>query len=66
MDPLVQLTQLAKKERVPLETVSLGQGQGAKAMVKVLLAAEKGNWVFLQNCHLASSWMDELDVMFRE
>ena len=66
VDPLVQLTQLAEKEGVSMETISLGQGQGAKATNKVSLAAERGEWVFLQNCHLAASWMTKLEEMFRE
>jgi len=66
VNPLVQLVQLAKEENVHMETVSLGQGQGLKAAGKVSAASNRGGWVFLQNCHLAASWMSSLDQIFRE
>lgn len=42
-----------------LHMVSLGQGQGPVAETLVALAAADGDWVCLQNCHLAKSWMPE-------
>merc|ERR1719409_2588516 len=44
-----------------LESISLGQGQGPKAVRLIEIARQQGGWVLLANCHLAVSWLPELD-----
>ena len=47
-----------------MDIVSLGQGQGPRAeelIAKSLIL--KGRWIFLQNCHLAASFMPRLQAL---
>lgn len=44
-----------------MNTISLGQGQGPKAAVLISAGVRAGDWVVLQNCHLAPSWMTSLE-----
>ncbi|OCT79469.1 dynein heavy chain 14, axonemal [Xenopus laevis] len=64
IDPAGQLERLALETRgstLHLDMISLGRGQGAKAEELIHNAHRlKGRWVFLQNCHLAASFMPKL------
>jgi dynein heavy chain len=64
-DPTEYLNNLAKDLGVfeRLRKISLGQGQGPIAEALIAVARESGDWVCLQNCHLASSWMPELEKL---
>lgn len=44
-----------------LKMLSLGQGQGDIAKELIKTGRRNGDWVCLQNCHLAISWMTELE-----
>ncbi|KAH9281795.1 Dynein heavy chain 6, axonemal [Echinococcus granulosus] len=67
-DPMAQLQRFARQmdysERI--HSVSLGQGQGPTAEKLLAKAAESGDWVFLQNCHLAASWMVRMEEIIKE
>jgi len=62
-DPMQDLWKLAEELKMSkrFEQVSLGKGQGPKAEALLREAMDVGKWVCLQNCHLAASWMPELD-----
>jgi dynein heavy chain, axonemal len=62
-DPTKAFYQFAESMgmRSKLEGISLGQGQGKIAERLIDKAQANGEWVLLQNCHLASSWMGELE-----
>lgn len=49
-----------------LKAIALGQGQGTLAARLIESATVKGEWVLLQNCHLALSWMPELERICEE
>eukprot|EP01041_Mallomonas_annulata_P001585 gene1585-3062_t len=67
-DPTAMLLRFAKKSGFGdrLHLVSLGQGQGPYAKSLIENGSKSGDWVVLQNCMLAKSWMPELDRIIFE
>ncbi|KAA8595375.1 hypothetical protein FQN60_012510 [Etheostoma spectabile] len=66
-DPMGAFQRFAKErgclDRV--ESISLGQGQGPIAEKMICAALKSGKWVFLQNCHLAVSWMLAMEELIK-
>eukprot|EP00941_MAST-03F_sp_MAST-3F-sp1_P004511 g4511.t1 len=62
-DPMASLLKYSEELNTNLDTISLGQGQGPVAVRLINKAKEAGSWVILQNCHLAVSWMKDLEVL---
>ncbi|XP_046391604.1 dynein axonemal heavy chain 6 [Ischnura elegans] len=49
-----------------IHSISLGQGQGPVAEKMINLGVQRGEWVFLQNCHLATSWMNSMEQIIQK
>jgi hypothetical protein len=62
-DPTSALQRYAKESNYEerLQILSLGQGQGPIAANLIEKGMKSGEWIFLQNCHLAASWMSSLE-----
>ena len=65
MDKLAKDNEMQKQSQYL--AISLGQGQGPRALQKLRLAIKKGYWLLLHNLHLMPSWLPvlvrELDAM---
>ena len=64
-DPMDELQKFAAKMRMQskMHPISLGQGQGPRAQALITGGIDRGTWVVLQNCHLATSWMPKLETV---
>jgi dynein heavy chain len=60
-DPMKALEAIALAKKRNLKAVSIGRGQGVKAENYIKEAVKTGDWVVLQNCHLAAGWLENLE-----
>ncbi|CAJ1336216.1 unnamed protein product [Effrenium voratum] len=67
-DPVSDVIAFADKLNMAkrFESISLGQGQGPKAMKLIEQAQGSGGWVLLSNCHLMESWMPTLEAIVEQ
>lgn len=69
-DPKADFDALSMKMGIKsVSMISLGQNQGPKAERMIKEACKlsgDGGWVFLQNCHLAVSWLSKLESICDE
>uniref|UniRef100_A0A8D2ZL57 Uncharacterized protein n=1 Tax=Scophthalmus maximus TaxID=52904 RepID=A0A8D2ZL57_SCOMX len=71
VDPLKDVEKHGKKlaftfDNQNFHNVSLGQGQEIIAEQAINLAAEHGHWVILQNIHLVSRWLGNLEKLLEQ
>eukprot|EP00164_Ancoracysta_twista_P001803 GFYU01002367.1.p1 GENE.GFYU01002367.1~~GFYU01002367.1.p1 ORF type:complete len:811 (+),score=281.55 GFYU01002367.1:300-2435(+) len=60
-DPTSTIEALAKKQKVEVKGVSMGQGQEVIARRLMQTAMATGGWVLLQNCHLGLKFLPEVE-----
>ncbi|KAE9330777.1 Dynein heavy chain 6, axonemal [Phytophthora fragariae] len=65
-DYLLELAKQEGKDGAGLKIISLGQGQGPIAEALMKQAKQTGDWVCLQNCHLAVSWLGRLEQILEQ
>ena len=67
-DPMGAFLRFAKEMAMTnkIQSISLGQGQGPVAEKLINAAVKSGEWVFLQNCHLAASWMLSMEEIVKK
>ena len=64
VDPVSQVIQVADAHSKKLIQIALGQGQGASAIKVIKEASVSSDWVFIANCHLMPTWInDELEAV---
>merc|ERR1719181_2199769 len=67
-DPMADIQKLAEGMDMlaNINPISLGQGQGPKAIAGINEGTQSGKWVLLQNCHLGVSFMPILETMIEK
>ena len=62
-DPTNKIHEVARKSKIKCHNISMGQGQEIIARQYLNVAQERGEWVCIQNAHLAGGFLQELEEM---
>lgn len=65
-DPTGAILKFAEDTKHEIFPISLGQGQDKFATEMIEMGKKTGNWILLQNCHLARTWMPALEVIIED
>eukprot|EP01105_Mastigella_eilhardi_P025496 TRINITY_DN6953_c0_g1_i1.p1 TRINITY_DN6953_c0_g1~~TRINITY_DN6953_c0_g1_i1.p1 ORF type:complete len:4254 (+),score=1253.29 TRINITY_DN6953_c0_g1_i1:29-12763(+) len=67
-DPTAAIYEFAERKDMVkrISPLSLGGDTGPAATKSIAMAIDRGDWVLLQNCHLAVSWLPELEKLVRD
>jgi dynein heavy chain len=65
-DPTGMMLAFSEEMEKAVSIISLGQGQGPKAEALIAKAIKSGDWVCLQNCHLATSWLPRMEKVIED
>jgi len=72
-DPMSEIDNFSASRKIAVKSLSLGRGQSKKAIdaikeaqITPAKAGTMGTWVVLQNCHLAPSFMPQLDALIED
>lgn len=60
-NPNSGIEQLSKRNKIALDSISMGQGQEIKAAQMLTVALAEGSWLLLQNTHLGINYMRTLE-----
>jgi dynein heavy chain len=66
-DPLADVQKLVETIGLGMNKfrfLALGQGMEEQAQQYIEGGSMKGQWVMLQNCHLLTSWLKKLEIIF--
>ncbi|CAL6017562.1 Outer-arm_dynein gamma [Hexamita inflata] len=65
-DPTGQLEVIAKKRKIELKPISMGQGQEVQARRLITESLAHGGWVVINNSHLSIKFMNEVENMIND
>lgn len=61
VDPTSKINEISRKMKSVCHNVSMGQGQEPIARECINIAKQRGEWVCIQNAHLAGAYLKELE-----